>query len=205
MLTNTPKHIRPPSKRKPSVLSGVACCCGIIASALLFVATSFAVDPPSLEYRVKGAFLVKFGLFVEWPEAKWKSDSAAPFTIGILGEDPFGSSFDEAVKKEKVGGRPVVVKRAETAEELHECQIVFVGSSEMERMSVALSQLSTSSILTVGDSPGFARAGGMIGFIKEDGKVRFEINKAVAEKAGLKPSSKLLQVSKIVAGEKPIR
>ena len=137
-------------------------------------------------------------MFVDWPATKQGSDENAPFVIGILGDDPFGKSFDEAATKEKVNGRQVAVKRAVTAAELSECQIVFVSSSEMDRASGALSQLSTNGVLTVGDSPGFARNGGMVGFIKENGKVRFEINTIVAEKSGLKMSSKLLQVGKVV-------
>ena len=57
---------------------------------------------------------------------------------------------------------------------------------------------------------GFGRAGSpvaaaMIGFIKESG-IRcffFEINTCAAEQAGLKGSSKLLQVGKRVSGEAP--
>ena len=94
-----------------------------------------------------------------------------------------------------------MVKRAATAEELRECQIVFISAKETEGLVAALSQLSTNGVLTVGESPGFARNGGMVGLIKEGGKVRFEINTAVAEKSGLKVSSKLLQVGKVVTGE----
>jgi hypothetical protein len=174
----------------------------MLSSVFLLSANLLASDTPSLEHQVKGAFLIKFGLFVEWPQARTDSGGYAPFVIGILGNDPFGSSFDEAVKKEKVGGRSVVVKRAATAEELRECQIVFISASETEGLVAALSQLSTNGVLTVGESPGFARNGGMVGFIKEGGRVRFEINTVVTEKSGLKVSSKLLQVGKVVADGK---
>jgi hypothetical protein len=178
------------------------CLLVFVAWNLLALNTLLAEEAPSLEYQVKGAFLIKFGMFVEWPESKQGSGDKAPFVIGILGRDPFGTLFDEAVKKEKVNGRQVKVKRGVTAVELYECQIVFVSSGEMELMSGALSQLSTNGVLTVGDSHNFARNGGMVGFIKEGGKVRFEINTAVAEKSGLKMSSKLLQVGKVVTGGK---
>lgn len=159
-------------------------------------------DDRAVEYKVKSAFLVKFGMFVEWPGHVF---STAPdqFTIGILGEDPFGTGFDEAVKKEKVAGRTIRILRSREAGELKSCQIVFIAASESARLSEWLTELSGRGILTVADEFGFAGRGGMIGFIKEDGKVRFEINLAAAEQAGLKISSKLLQVGRRVGGPGP--
>ena len=201
MPMNKTEPMRLRDDRNRCVLRWQVCLRGMLAAVFLLSARLLAADAPSLEHQVKGAFLIKFGLFVEWPQARPDSGGDAPFVIGILGNDPFGSSFDEAVKKEKVGGRSVVVKRAATAEDLHDCQIVFISASETEGLVAALSQLSTNGVLTVGESPGFARNGGMVGFIKEGGKVRFEINTVVAEKSGLKVSSKLLQVGKVVTGE----
>jgi hypothetical protein len=53
-------------------------------------------------------------------------------------------------------------------------------------------------VLTVGEGEGFIRDGGMIAFVIEDNRVRFAINQAVAENAGLKLSSKLLSVAKAI-------
>ena len=44
----------------------------------------------------------------------------------------------------------------------------------------------------------FARQGGMIGFAVVEQSVRFDINPAIAERAGLKASSKLLAVARTV-------
>lgn len=182
-------------------------CCNSLAAvaALVFLSINIAVAAaaPSLEYQVKGACLIKFGMFVDWPSAADGSAEKAPFVIGILGNDPFGKSFDEAVAKEKVNGRQVVVKRSKSASELLDCQVVFIASSETDRLLAALATFSTNGVLTVGDAPGFARNGGMVGFFKEGGKVRFEINTAMADRSGLKVSSKLLQVGRIVTDGKP--
>lgn len=160
--------------------------------------------PASLEYEVKGAFLVKFGMFVEWPDPARRGADKKVFTIGILGADPFGDRLDEVVRKETIRGRPVQIRRASAVVELAGCEIVFISASEAARLPELLRALADQAVLTVADEPGFASAGGMIGFIKEGGKVRFEINPGAAEKAGLKLSSKLLQVGKRVAGPKPV-
>ena len=54
------------------------------------------------------------------------------------------------------------------------------------------------SVLTVGDEEGFARRGGVINFLFENDRVRFEINVDAATRARLKISAKLLALAKLV-------
>ena len=67
-------------------------------------------------------------------------------------------------------------------------------------MAQILDGLRGASVLTVGEIDRFAQQGGIIGFLTEENKVRFEINAAVAEHARLKISSKLLALAKTVRG-----
>lgn len=190
-----------PRKRFGPLVRG---CQIALACLVAGIATGRATETAtSLEYEVKGAFLIKFGMFVEWPSNALNAAKSGAFVIGILGEDPFGARFDEAVKKETVRGQAVQLKRAKDVAELVECQIIFISASESSRMPELLRALLGKEILTVADEPGFAGRGGMIGFIKEAGKIRFEINPTAAEKAGLKLSSKLMQVGKRVTERAP--
>ena len=50
-------------------------------------------------------------------------------------------------------------------------------------------------MLTVSDMEGFAEAGGVIGLMKTDEKIRFEINLLAAKEAGLVISSRLLSLA----------
>jgi hypothetical protein len=61
-------------------------------------------------------------------------------------------------------------------------------------------RLRGASVLTVGDHDDFATTGGVIHFTRENYRVRFEINVRAAERAGLRISSKLLQLARIVGG-----
>jgi hypothetical protein len=63
--------------------------------------------------------------------------------------------------------------------------------------------LGSRNILTVGEFQGFATRGGAINFYIESNKVRFEINLAAAQHEGLKISSQLLSLGKIVESEPP--
>lgn len=196
MATNTRDN---PARKFKGWLAPVSVAALALALIILGGAASKAEDAPPLEYQVKAAFLVKFALFVEWPAATTNADTNAPFVIGVLGKDPFGKNFDDAVKNERIHGHPVEVRRGLELSELNGCAVIFVCASESKRMEELLGKLDAKPVLTVADEPEFAKRGGMIGFIKEGGKVRFEINVAAAERAKLKLSSKLLQVGKIVA------
>lgn len=141
------------------------------------------------EYEVKAAFLFNFAQFVKWPSA------GGQMTIGILGDDPFGGALEKTVQGESVDGRKLTIRRARKAEDLKNCQIVFIANSEGGHLNAILSTLAGTNVLTVGDLDGFVKQGGAIGFISSGEKVRFEINTAAAQRAGLSISSRLLKLA----------
>ena len=153
----------------------------------------------SLEYDVKAAFLFNFAKFVEWPEDRPEGDRSA-LVIGVLGVDPFGGALDAAVRDKTVNGRALSVKRFREVKDLAPCQILFISASETRRLPEILSRLGGTPILTVGEPEAFTREGGIIRFVTEDNKVRFEINVEAAERANLRISSKLLALARIVHG-----
>lgn len=65
----------------------------------------------------------------------------------------------------------------------------------MERLPQVLAALDKTSVLTVSDIPQFSQHGGMIQFVSDRNKIRFEINVTNAEDAGLSLSSELLKVA----------
>jgi YfiR/HmsC-like len=172
---------------------------------LLLIAASFKAAPSSSaqstvarEYQVKAVFLFNFAEFVDWPPAAF-GDAQSPLIIGVLGEDPFGSYLDEAVRGEKVNNRPLVVRRFQRVEDVTACHILFVGFRDHDQLERALSGLKGRSILTVGDADDFSRLGGMIRFVMENNRIHLRINLGAAREAGLMISSKLLRPAEIVS------
>lgn len=145
------------------------------------------------EYRVKAAFILNFARFVEWPGDAYSEGGA--LVVGIIGDDPFGSSLDR-LNGSTVGGRRIVVRRLKSGDYLRGCQILFVSSSERNRLGKILESVRGGSVLTIGELPQFNQAGGIIKFVIQDNKVRFEINGGAAGQARLRISSKLLALSK---------
>ena len=171
---------------------------------LLVIILSFAAVGPvhaqeSKEYQLKAAFLYNFAQFVKWPPNAFPA-ADAPFDIGILGDDPFGSALEETVQGETIDNHRMTVVRAQRLEDLKDCQMIFVCRSEEGQVGEVLSQLGSKPVLTVSEVENFAQNGGDIDFYLSGGKVRFEINPQSALRCGLKISSQLLNLGKIVTG-----
>jgi len=147
------------------------------------------------EYQVKAAFLLNFTKFVDWPPAAF-ADPNAPFTICVLGDDPFGTVLDQIVEGEKVNERRLAVRRIH-GKETAGCQELFVTSSEKDVRHM-LANLGPG-VLTIGEGEDFIRDGGIIAFVVEHRRVRFDINQSAAANADLRLSSKLLSVARTVA------
>ncbi len=165
------------------------------------VAAETPAAAPSPEYQVKAVFLFNFAQFVDWP-AKAFADAKAPFVIGVLGDDPFGAYLDELVRNEKVGSRPLVVRRFARAEDITACHILFVSRNPASPVDKLAADLQERSVLTVGDTENFSRQGGIVRFVTEEGKIHLRINVEAAKESGLTISSKLLRWATIVTNEK---
>ena len=146
------------------------------------------------EYEVKAAFLYNLAKFVEWPD----SQSKGPLIFGILGQDPFGETLDRIVNHKVVGGRAVAVKRSADLNQLADCQVLFVSASETKRLKQILKDLDGRPVLTVGDNDEFVRSGGTVALVLEQNRVVLEINADRTAQAGLKISSRALEVARIV-------
>lgn len=166
---------------------------------ILFSGKTFA-QSVSKEYKVKAAFLYNFAQFVQWP-ANTFSNEQEPFVIGILGENPFGTALEKIVHGETIHGRHFLVTHSKRVQDLEHCQMVFITKSERARFGEIMPRLSGKKILTVSEVPGFASRGGVINFYPERNKVRFEINTSAAQREGLKISSQLLNLGRIVEPE----
>jgi len=154
----------------------------------------------SSEYLIKAGFIFNFAKFVEWPTTAFAQPDS-PIVIGILGTDPFGTIIDQIVQDKKIGARGFVVKRLKwgsDVKDLKDCKILFVSASEKAHMDELLQMVKGLPVLTVGETPGFAERGGVIRFVLEDNRVRFEVNVEAAHQAELTISSRLLTLARII-------
>lgn len=146
---------------------------------------------PLSEYQVKAAFLFNFTKFVEWPPESFAKPDA-PLVIGIFGDNPFGKDLENIISNKTINNRALETREFHSPTECTNCQMLFVSASEKKRFKEIIEKLHNMSVLTVSEADGFTEAGGMINFVREGTKFRFQINNDAAKQAKLKISSRML-------------
>lgn len=179
-------------KHSTKILTG----CLLLLAAIGRILPAQAQSKPPLEYQVKAAFLFNFTRFIHWPTAAYASPDA-PFVIGILGNDPFGTYLDDLVNGELADGHRIIVHRYTDGSDMSGCQLLFIEMNDPAKLKATLSQAVHQDMLTVSDMDNFIRLGGMVRFFKDDTRIKIEIRLAAAKAAQLEISAKLLQVAKI--------
>ena len=168
----------------------------LLAARSASLACPAAAQPPQvpLELAIKATDLYKFAAFVEWPAAAFPGPTE-PAILCIVGDAPFGPVLDQAVRGQKIGGRPIVVTRLDHVDRGAPCNILFAAPSRRQPVAEALDRVRGQPVLTVTDEARDPAARGMIDFVLREGRVRFRIDPRMAERSGLQISSKLLSLA----------
>jgi len=193
------------------------------ALALITLCTMTSIEAGSAsaqEPEVKAAFLYNFMKFVEWPAEK-VGDANDPMVIGLIGSKDFVKAIEPIVQK-KINNKNITLKYFagyeklkkpqeadggqwnQKIEVLKSCHLLMFCSDDSVRVEAAgeiIKALRDSPVLTVGEVDDFLESGGMINFLMEDKKVRFEISAVAAKRSKLNISSQLLRLAKRVIEE----
>jgi hypothetical protein len=168
-----------------------------LVSAALLVGADVDGQTPRDESQIKAAFVYNFLKFVEWPaEVFHRPDE--PLVVAIVGEGPTAEATEQFLATKQVGERRILVRRVGWEEPLAGVHAVFVTEGDAKKLHHVLAAASVRPILSIGEGESFASSGGLIGLVIEQRKVRFDIDMAVAEATGLKVSSKLLALTRVV-------
>ena len=173
---------------------------GALLGAFAFLCAAIYANSGPSAYQIEAVYLLNFSKFVSWPP-QTPLNKDQPFGICVLGSDPFGRALDATLSGENLHGVSLVARRISAPQDIGGCQILFVSSSEEDRLNEIVAALSGANVLTVSDIPRFSQRGGMIQFVLTGGKVRFEVNVKNAANAGLTFSSDLLEVAVAVRKE----
>jgi hypothetical protein len=164
-----------------------------------------AYGADSKEYKLKAAFIYNFVKFISWPEDI--GEQSESIRIAIIGDTPFGKSFDPIVKKMVKNKKIEVAKyhnfdKVADSNSLDQYQVIFICESESKNAKRIIKSVSGKPVLVISDVADFADLGGMIGFVERDNKIRFEINLDVVKAVDFRISSQLLKLALRVI-EKP--
>jgi hypothetical protein len=150
-----------------------------------------------LDYEVKATYLFNFGRFTTWPLSMAAAEGNL-FSVCVLGRDPFGPALEATLAGETIAGKRIVARRIAKSSDAVGCRILFVSGSEESQLQSVLQTAGGAGILTVSDLPQFAARGGMIQFVSQGNRIRFEVNLTAVEQANLTLSSELLKVATAV-------
>ena len=177
-----------------------ACALSIGIAAGIAAPRAAQADAQADEYRVKAAFLYKFGSYVEWPSGSFaRSDS--PVTIGVMGADALADELAQIVAGRNVNGRPVLVRKLRPGDPIAGLHVLFVGRSDGRRLAEILASAKGRALLTVTESEEGLELGSMINFVVVEDKVRFDIAPPPPETDNLRISARLLGVARKVVSK----
>lgn len=166
----------------------------IVILWLLLGAAGVQAQKVGDEATVKAALLFNFARFTEWGSLP----ADAPIVLCVSGDAALFAAVTKAVNGQQASGRNLEVIRPRDGASWPSCQILFIAGADVGRSSIALDRLRDRPVLTVSDGPSFARTGGIIEFYREGDRMRFAINTVAAEQAGLRISSRVLALAKII-------
>ena len=167
----------------------------ILLAALLFGLRAEAQAPMD-ESQVKAMFVYNFLKFVEWPSESIRTKD--PFVVLIIGEGSTADATERFLESKTIGARPLVVRRVSWDQSLAGGRAAFVVERDAKKLHRVLDAAAAAGVLTIGEGESFTTRGGVIGLLVEDRKVRFDVDTSAAQKAGLRVSSKLLALTRVV-------
>jgi hypothetical protein len=156
-----------------------------------------SISAQALEYDVKAAYIFNLLPFTTWPPSAFASPSA-PLTICVAQPDPFGGVLAQTFANEQVGTHPIVIKQVTSPGAVPQCHVLFIGA-DADANGALEQAAATSAVLTVGEGPQFERRGGIITFVVEFGRVRFDVSQTAAARVNIQLSSKVLQVARNIS------
>lgn len=168
---------------------------------LLFMPLSLrAQGTGSVEYRAKANFLANSPSFIDWP-ADGPPFGQASFLVCVFGDFSFGTSLAEMTRGTTIHERRIEIRWVRKEQELRSCQILFVSQSEHKRYDRILYTLRGLNVLTVGESPEFLEAGGIVSLSMQQGILQFDVNLEAANRAHLKISSRMLTLARRIVNQ----
>ncbi len=162
--------------------------------AVLLAITVFAADNSEKEITSKAEFLIELVDHVEW-----KQTSGDSVTIFVIGESPVSEKLQELAANASSDKRKITVENVSVNDDLSACQILFLTSDDLGVLAKVLKKVNGTNTVTVADAKDFARYGATISFdVDEGSKVKYVVNKLVAESAGVKLDSKILDKAVLI-------
>lgn len=175
----------------------------VVAICLAWAASIAGASGPvsASEDKVKAAFLFNFAKLVQWPDEQ----ASEPLVFAVVGDPTLAEALETTVRGRTVRGRSLRVLRLEAMPGADQpVHVLLVAPAAYEALASRSATTLSRALLVVADTRAGLASGATMAFSIADDRVRFVIDPDRAHRAGLRVSSKLLELAEIVrtpAGE----
>ena len=175
-------------------LSRTRAAIGIAVLSAALCPWSALAQRPASEDQIKAVFLFNFAKYVDWPAAP--PGTSASIRICVPANPQFLALLRTTVQGEVVNGRPLTAIELDGLDSARECDILYVGNAVTPDAAAWSEAVRGRQTLTVGD--GTLANGIVIAFVRDQNRVRFDINRGAAGQQHLAISSRLLGLARRV-------
>ena len=154
-------------------------------------------QPTDVE-RVKSAFIFHFVQLVDWDEATESTSGTTSICAYRL--DPMSDTLAGTTDGKMAGRRVLRVRQLRITDSLQGCRVLYVGREAPARLDALLQSAQSASILTIGEGESFLSQGGVIAFVEDGSRLRFEVSLISAQRSHVKVSARLLLLALRVIG-----
>jgi hypothetical protein len=130
---------------------------------------------------------------MSWPNNASKKE----FVVGVIGSKEIVQELTKIAATKKINDMPIKVLELTTSEPSYSPDLLFVSSGSISAIDNIVKKLGATSVMVVGKE-GYAKRTGGIDLFFQDGKVKFNINKAAIEKKDIKISSQMLDLGTVI-------
>lgn len=168
----------------------------------LSVLGSFALlaSPASAEKgaaeKVKAAFIFNFLKFIKLPLS-----SGGTIDLCVLTHDPYIQEY-QALQGRTASDTPIQVIQMSEFPRGHVCDVLYVHRTFKQEVQEGLAALRKGGVLTIGERESFLDEGGVIRFLVENDRIRFDVDLDNARANHLQASAGLLRVARVVRSKK---
>jgi hypothetical protein len=156
---------------------------------------------------LKTAIVGKIAEFINWPPEAGLGDPTRPFELVILGDTPLGPRLFAyyGTQGVTINGHRVFLRRARNVDDIGHAHLLFVGPTYENRLHEVLAVIGQMSVLTIGDTEGYAHRGMAVNLFRSGDRVRFEISRRALARQRLTASYRLLNLARLIEDQQARR
>ena len=146
------------------------------------------------KYNYYQIFMYNFTRYIQWPLEGQDGD----FVIGVMGNSEIVGELQNMAKIKKANGHAISIMVYNSVDDIGKCQMLFIPEGKSKMLDDVRTKIGGQATLLITEKPGLAQEGSGINFIIQDGKLRFELNKAATDQAHLKVSGELSKLAILI-------